>query len=741
MIIPFSNKQNDVFLSSQLVALKAQVLEDVLVAKPLQKILKRLCLSTEELVKDGVASIKMLDENHAYLTVFTAPSLSKSVVDAINGMALDEGSGSCANAVIKKESIFVSDVAIDERWNNSRHISEKFGIGASWSSPVYKNGDVIGTFEISSFEKREASELQRQLLKTASHLVGLAIEKMDAINHRSCSETAFNHSVAGVVVADNDGMIFRSNGAFSQMTGVAVERLIDVDMFSLLFSESAQHKVTKKSLSENKFWHGEISLHSAHGESFPALVYINSVMSERGDIEQYVAEVFDISLLKVSQDRLKHVAHHDLLTNLPNRFSFENHLKEFLRNKAKKAILLIDVDDFKVINNEQGHSIGDVLLKQIAIRLLECMRADDLVARFGGDEFISLLTYSEGKDIKVLAGRINQALSQPYLINGRKYFSSVSIGVALMPKDSNSVSGVVKLAESAMKKAKDSGKNRYCFYSKKLTQGLVDKKSKENSLKAAIKNNELYIVYQPKFDVAQKVVGVEALLRWQSKEYDFVLPDEFIPMAEESGFMVELGLWSLMTACQQVKKWHEQNKNISLSINVSAFQLTTSFADELFIVLQEVGFDPKLLELEITEETFLKKVEENKSILNRLNDLGVRISIDGFGAGYSSMGNLKGLPVQALKIDPSLVRNLPADKNSQAVITAIVGMGRELDVNIAVEGVETKEQLEYCQQAGCDFFQGYLLGKPVPYDKFLSFLEDRDEKNAGVKYSGTKYLD
>lgn len=741
MIIPFSNKQNDVFLSSQLDALKAQVLEDVLVAKPLHKILKRLCLSTEELVKDGVASVKMLDDNHEFLSVFVAPSLSKSVVNAINRMPLDEASGSCANAVLKKQSVYVNDVALDDRWNNSRHVSEKFGIGASWSSPVYKDGDVIGTFEISSFEKREASELQQQLVETASHLIGLAIEQTEARNHRSCSETAFNFSSAGLVVTDNDGMIFRTNGTFSQMTGVARERLIDVDLFSLLFSDTSQHAITKRSLADNKFWHGEISLHSAQGEIFPALVYINSVMSERGDIEQYVAEIFDISLLKVSQDRLKHVSHHDLLTNLPNRFSFENHLKESLRSKAKKAVLLIDVDNFKAVNNDQGHSIGDVLLKQIAIRLLECMRADDMVARFGGDKFISLLTYSEGNDLKVLASRINQALSKPYLINGRTYNNSVSIGVALIPNDSNSAVGVIKLAESAMLKAKNLGKNRFCFYSKEEPQEETGKSSKEVALSSAIKNEELYVVYQPKFDTSEKIVGVEALLRWQSKDFDFVLPDEFIPLAEKSGFIIDLGLWSLMTACQQVKKWHEQGKNITLSINVSAVQLTTSFADELFIILQEVGYKPELLELEITEEVFLKKVEQDKSILNHISDLGVRISIDGFNTGYSSRENLKDLPVDTIKIAPSIVRKLPTDKNSQAVTTAIVEMGRAIDASIAVEGVETKEQLTYLKDAGCDCFQGYLLGKPVPYDKFLSFVEECDEKNTDVKYSDGKCSD
>ena len=739
MIIPFSNKQNDVFLSSQLVSLKAQVLEDILVSKPLKDVLKHLCLSTEKLVKDGVASIKMLSERREYLTVFVAPSLSKAVLDALNGTSLDVGNGSCASAIINEEPTFVSDVAIDERWNNSRHVSEKFGIGASWSCPVYKNGDVIGTFEISSFEKREPSELQKQLLETAASLVGMAIEKTEAGNHRNCSETAFNHSAVGVVVADNDGMIFRSNGSFSQMTGIAIEKLIDVDMFSLLFSEAAQHRVTKQTLSENKFWHGEVCLHCASGETFPALVYINAVMSERGDIEQYVVEVSDISLLKASQERLKHIAHHDLLTNLPNRFSFESHLKESLKNKTKKALLLLDIDDFKTINENEGHSVGDILLKQVAIRLLECMRSDDLVARFGGDEFVALLTYNEGKDLKVLASRINQTLSQPYLINGRKYFSSVSIGVALIPKDTYAVNGIVKLAESAMRKAKDSGKNQYCFYTKSLMQVLKAKKVKGVDLRSAVENKELYIVYQPKFDATQNVVGVEALLRWQSSEHDFVLPSEFIPMAEESGFIVELGLWSLMTACQQVKSWHQQGKRIYLSLNISGSQLTKTFVDELSIILNEVEFDPKFLELEIAESVFLAVAKENKTILNRINDLGVRISIDDFGTGYSSASVLKTLPVHTLKIDQSLVRNLPGEKNDQAITKAIIEMGRELGVNVAVEGVETEEQLAFLREAGCDFFQGYLLGKPVPYDRFLSFLEDHSEQSAHVEHSKHKH--
>ncbi len=739
MIIPFSNKQNDVFLSSQLVALKAQVLEDILVNKSLNDILRHLCLSTEKLIKDGVASIKMLDDRGEYLTVLVAPSLSKSVVDAIDGTTLDCTNGSCANAVINKEPTFVCDVAMDERWNNVRHISEKFGIGASWSSPVYKKGEVIGTFSISSFEKREPSELQKQLLGTVAHLVGMAIEKTEVGNHRNCSETAFNYSSVGVVVADNDGMIFRSNGIFSQMTGVAVEKLIDVDMFTLMFSEATQHSVTKKTLSENKFWHGEVCIHSASGETFPALVYINAVMSERGDIEQYVAEVSDISLLKISQERLKHIAHHDLLTNLPNRFSFENHLKESLKDKTKKAILLLDIDDFKTINDNNGHAIGDILLKQVAIRLLECMRTDDLVARFGGDEFIALLTYSESKDLKVLASRINQTLAQPYLINGQKYFSSVSIGIALIPKGTSAINPIFKFAESAMCKAKELGKNQYCFYTRRLMQVLREKKLKGVDLRAAIENKELYIVYQPKFDVSKKVVGVEALLRWQSSEHDFVLPSEFIPMAEKSGFIVELGQWSLMTACQQVHKWHAEGKKIYLSINVSALQLTETFADELSIILQEVEFDPKFLELEISESTFLNKMKENKSILNRINDLGVRIAIDDFGTGYSSVGDLKGLPVQILKIDQSLVRKLPGDQNDQAITEAIVEMGRELDVNIAVEGIETEEQLAFLQKAGCDFFQGYLLGKPVPYDKFLSFLEEHDERSSPVTHSKSEH--
>ncbi len=725
MIIPFSNKQNsDVFLSSQLVALKAQVLEDILLGKPLNDIFNYICLSTEELVKDGVASIKVLDEHRKHLIVLAAPSLSKVVVDAINKTELNVGNGSCANAVINEEATIVCDVATDERWNNSRHISEKFGIGACWSLPIYKNGGVIGSFAISSFEKREPSELQKQLLETAAHLVGLAIENKEKGSDREYSETAFDYAAIGVVVADNDGVIFRSNVTFSQMTGISVEKLVGVDVLSLLFSDAAQHAVTKKTLSEEKFWHGELYIHGESAETFPALVYINAVMSERGGIEQYVVEVSDVSLLKVSQDRLKHSVHHDLLTNLPNRFSFESYLKESLKSLTKKAVLLIDVDNFKAINDAQGHAVGDILLKQVAIRLLECVRSDDLVARLSGDKFLALLVYNESKDVKVLASRINQKLTQPYLINGRKYHSSASIGIALAPKDANEAGTLLKFADEAKYIAKDSGKNQYCFYTKKITHVLKTKLLLETSLRSSIKNNELYIVYQPKFDAAQKIVGVEALLRWQSSEHGFVLPSEFIPVAEESEFIVELGLWAIKNACRQVKEWHMQDENIRLSVNISSLLMAPDFVDGLSKILKEEKFEPKLLELEVSESTLLKRIDDNREVLNRINDLGVSVSIDDFGTGYSSLADLRKLPIQTIKIDQSLVRNLPGNNNDQAIATAVIKMGHELGLGVAVEGIETAEQFAFLKAAGCDCFQGYLLGKPLPYDKFLSGLKE-----------------
>ncbi len=710
----------DFHVDNQLSPLQAQVLEDIATSQPIQIILDNLCLFSEDVVKDCVASIMVMHQQDACLTVLAAPNLSKAAVEALNATVPGVGNGSCANTFANKEPTFVSDVATDFRWENARELAEALGIGACWSFPIYQKGKIFGSFAITSEKKREPDELQKQLLKISAHLAGIAIEKENTERYRRYSEIAFKNASVGVIVADEDGKVFRSNATFSHMTGIKEEQMIDADMLDLLIDDEKRLSFIKKVLSKQKIWCGEALIHSAELGKFPALVNISAVAEEDGSIVQYVAEVSDISLLKESQDKLKHMAHHDLLTNLANRFSFENYLKQSLLNEEKKAILFIDLDNFKTINDTQGHAVGDVLLRQVAGRLHGCMRDDDIVARLGGDEFVTLISYNDIIDIEKLAIRITKKIAAPYVINNREFFSSASIGIALSPDDGNDVGTLIKNADAAMYKAKKSGKNQFCFYTKELTLLLKSKMQMEAGLRTAISNDELHIVYQPKFDERQKVVGVEALLRWRNQKHGSVSPVDFIPVAEESGMIIELGRWVLSNACKQVKQWHDEGVLLPLSINVSRYQLIDSFEVELSGVLIETGFDPNFLELEITESTILEQIEENKNLLNRIHALGVKISIDDFGTGYSSLSELKNLPVQTLKIDRSLVCDLPDDKDDEAIARAVIAMGHALDLSVIAEGVEAQSQLDVLKDAGCDYFQGYLLGKPLSHDVFLS---------------------
>ena len=712
-------------VANQLVPLQAQVLEDITVSKPLNDILNRICLLSEDLVNNCVASIMILDKGTNHMSVAAAPSLPQKAIDAFDGIVPLAGNGSCANAVMKEQPTFVNDVSSDVRWDNVREAAKRFNIEACWSMPIYENGRVSGSFAITSFEKREPDELQQQLLKTSAHLAGIAIEKDNTERYRRYSEIAFKNASVGIIVADAKARVFRSNVTFSHMTGVDIEDMIGTDLFSLLLTDEKRYEFVEKVISKQKIWCGEMNIASRELGEFPALVNIGVVVSDDGRIEQYVAEVSDISLLKESQNKLQYMAHHDQLTNLANRYAFEGCLKQSLLNNEQKAVLFIDLDNFKTINDTQGHDVGDVLLKQVAERLKDCVRGDDIVARLGGDEFIMLITYRDSLDIERLAKRINQKMGEPFIINKREFFSSASIGIALTPDDGDSVGVLIKNADVAMYRAKHMGKNQYSFYTREMSHKLKSRLQMETGLRNAIRNNELHIVYQPKFDAGQNVVGAEALLRWQSNAHGAVSPADFIPVAEESGLIIKIGRWVLSNACRQAKQWHDEGRKIPISVNVSRYQLIDSFEVELSNILSDTGFDPECLELEITESTILKHIEENSSLLCRVNKLGVRIAIDDFGIGYSSLSDLKNMPVQTLKIDQSLVRHLSDDKDDEAITRAVVAMGTALGLDVIAEGVETTEQLTMLRNAGCRHFQGYLLGKPMAYDVFLSRLDDR----------------
>jgi len=399
-----SSKQNKETRTLGLLALQTEILESIAVSGPHDQILDKLCLLSEKIVSKCIASIMMYNKNRTALNVVSAPNLPEEAIDALDGTVPGEGAGSCANAVLTGEPTFVCNVILDERWHKVRHIAKKFNIGACWSFPIFVHGKVTGSFAITSFEKRTPNDIYQQLLKISAHLAGIAIERSindEILNH---ANTAFSNTSEAILVADINGTIFRSNQAYHRISGYSAGETLRLNIFDTLIMDDSLIVEVKARLKKKSTWRGEIEAHKKSGDGFPALLNINVVNDNQGLPYQYVVVLSDISLLKESEKKLLFLAHHDTLTELPNRFAFEKILQDTLDNECTRdmpiAILFIDLDNFKTINDSRGHAEGDKFLKQVASRLTACIRSTDIVARVGGDEFTILYIYKEMDDLR-----------------------------------------------------------------------------------------------------------------------------------------------------------------------------------------------------------------------------------------------------------------------------------------------------------------------------------------------------
>jgi diguanylate cyclase (GGDEF)-like protein/PAS domain S-box-containing protein len=451
--------------------------------------------------------------------------------------------------------------------------------------------------------------------------------------------------------------------------------------------------------------------------------------------------VRDISERKRTEEQIRRLAYCDSLTGMPNRQAFLETLeKELLRSKIgnkRFAVLFMDLDAFKRINDTLGHNVGDLLLKVVSERLRETLRPSDLVsrteqdnnfARLGGDEFTILIPDLEKVDNALnVAHRVKEAMRRPFLIDSNEIFVTASIGISLFPEDGEDCDSLLKYADTAMYHAKNSGKDNAKLYSSSLTMQIMSHVKLEVGLRKALKNDELYLLYQPQIDVASgQVVGVEALVRWRHPERGIISPTEFIPLAEETGLIVPIGAWVLRTACEQAKAWQNMGKRpLRMAVNLSAKQFKDeNLAQIVLATLEDTGLDASLLELELTEGTLMDDAGATMVTLDQLRAIGVYLSIDDFGTGYSSMNYLKRFDVRALKIDRSFISGLPEDSENAAITRAIIAMAHGLKMVVVAEGVETHEQLLLLEQYGCDTVQGYFLGHPAPHDSITQMLEN-----------------
>jgi diguanylate cyclase (GGDEF)-like protein len=477
------------------------------------------------------------------------------------------------------------------------------------------------------------------------------------------------------------------------------------------------------------YWNGEIWNRRKDGASYAGRLSINALRDDAGKITHYVGVTGDITEFKLAQDRVRHLAYYDQLTGLPNGTMMRDRVNQLIasaqHDRREFSLLFIDLDNFKNVNDSLGHHVGDLLLQTIAGRLRTAVREMDTVARMGGDEFVVVLPEVGVEGAQQVARKIIGQVTTSFSVGMQKISMTTSVGIVNFPKDAGDIESILKHAELALYQAKAKGKNDYAFFTADMNVLAFERMRIENDLRQALLNEELVLYYQPQISLkTRKLVGMEALVRWPHPSLQMIPPDQFIPVAEESDLIIELGEWVMHEACRQMRQWQRSGLEIvPVAVNVAAKQMKhADFADSVASVLRKTRLDPKWLELELTERAVMADVDTTISVMKKVGDMGVKFSVDDFGTGYSSLAYLKHLPLDKLKIDKSFVNDLAIDENDREIANTIIQLAHGLKLSVVAEGVETQQQMSILLGQGCDSAQGYLFSRPLQPDEAAAFL-------------------
>jgi diguanylate cyclase (GGDEF)-like protein/PAS domain S-box-containing protein len=577
-----------------------------------------------------------------------------------------------------------------------------------------ENGAVVGTFGIShDITKSKEDEAELRIAATAFE------------------------SREGMFVTNASNVILRVNNTFTDITGYTAQEAVGrtPHLLSSGHHDSAFYKAMYGSIEQTGTWQGEVWNRRKSGEVYPQWLTITAVKDGAGVVTHYVANMSDITARKMAEDEIKHLAFYDPLTGLPNRRLLIDRLEQALATRSRYrhegALLFIDLDNFKTLNDTRGHDKGDMLLQQVAQRLATCVRKGDTVARLGGDEFVVILEdLSENADeainqTKTVGEKILAVLNHAYVLNDYVHHCTASIGITLFADRRESVDDLLQHADLAMYQAKAAGRNTLRFFDPVMQAVVTTRVGLESGLREAVLGQQFLLHYQPQVDTDGRVVGAEALLRWQHPERGLVFPGEFIPVIEETGLILPVGQWVLETACDSLVAWASRPEmaHLTIAVNVSARQFhQPDFVARVIAALERSGANPQRLKLELTESLLIKDVEDVVAKMAALKDRGVCFSLDDFGTGYSSLSYLKRLPLDQLKIDQSFVRDIQIDPNDAAIARTIIALAHSLGLDVLAEGVETELQLSFLGSAGCSLFQGYLFSRPIPQNAFELYV-------------------
>ncbi|MBR7801127.1 EAL domain-containing protein [Undibacterium fentianense] len=720
--------------SRKIESLRTFLLEHVNNVISLDQLFHAVVLELEALLPGSTCSILTLDPDNLHVHSGAMPSLPEFYSRAIDGLAIGEGVGSCGHAMFSGLRTVVEDIAHHPYWKDFKVIAEQANLAACWSEPIRSaNNHILGAFAIYHPVPSRPEPWHLILLEMAAHFLAIAIDKHRTEGNLRKLSQAVEQSPNIIIITDTDAKIEYVNQAFVEKTGKTFAQVIG-QRPSILQSGNTPlftYEEVWDRLRRGESWQGELINRYKDGREYIELAHISPIRDASGAITNFLSLQEDITEKKRTEERIQYLAHYDVLTGLPNRVLLEEQAQLALKTAKRKgtslSLVFFDLDHFKNINDSLGHSIGDALLVELARRLREVLREEDVVSRLGGDEFILLLSGVDELGAERVAEKLLKTVSQSYHLGQYDLNISASIGIAVYPEDGDDLETLLRNADTAMYRAKQDGRSIYRFFTPEMQARSGRHMELVNALRYALDREQLHVVYQPQISLnSGRVIGTEALLRWTHPELGTVSPAEFIPVAEETGLILSIGEWVLRTAAIQTQAWHEHGwTDLSVAVNLSAIQFRhTDLPGTVSQILRESHLDAPFLELELTEGVAMIDPLGAIAVMNDLHDRGVRMSIDDFGTGYSSLSYLKKFKVSKLKIDQSFVRDIHSDPEDKAIVSAVISMAKSLGLQTIAEGVETAEQLLFLREQFCDEVQGYHFARPLTASQFEQFMND-----------------